>query len=292
MGPGRRGRTSLVRRLSPRDDARVRTWIRDHAVVAYVVTAYALSWAWWIPMAVRGDVVRAGDGWPTHLPGLAGPAIAAVVVTAVTGGAAGLRDLGARVVRGAVGWGWWVLVAGTAALALLGLVTAAVTAEPLPGADEFLSYSGTAAIGPLGVLAVIFLISGLGEETGWRGFAVEHLLPRHGLRWTSLVVAAVWGGWHLPLFWIDETFRSFGVLAVGWAIGLVAASVVLTWMYRETGHSILVVAAWHAAFNLTAATKATEDVVPIVTSALVIAGAIWVLRHEAQAPDPSGSRTR
>lgn len=270
----------------------MRTWVRDQAVAAYVVLAYALSWAWWIPMAVRGDIVRAGDGWPTHLPGLAGPAVAAVVVTALTGGTAGLRDLGARMVRGRVGWAWWALVVGTAAFALVGLVTAAVAGDPLPGLDSFLRYSGTAEIGAVGVLAVIFLVNGLGEETGWRGFAVEHLLPRHGLRWTALVVAAVWGGWHLPMFWIDESFRAFGVLAVGWAIGLVAASVVLTWMYRETGRSILVVAVWHAAFNLTAATEATEDVVPVVTSALVIAAAVWILRREALAPDRHGSRIR
>lgn len=203
-----------------------------------------------------------------------------------------MQTLVARVVRVRVGRRWWALVAGTAALALLAVATAAVTGHPLPAAAAFLRYSGTAELGVVGVLAVIVLVNGLGEETGWRGFAVEHLLPRHGLRWTALVVAAVWGGWHLPVFWIDESFRAFGVLAVGWAVGLVAASVVLTWMYRETGRSVAVVAAWHAAFNLTAATEATEDVVPVVTSVLVIAAAVWILRREAAAPDRHGSPTR
>jgi hypothetical protein len=106
-------------------------------VTSYVVLAYALSWAWWIPMALRGDVVHPGVGWPTHLPGLAGPAVAAVVVTALVDGTAGLRDLGARLVRWRVGWRWWLLVLGTGALALLGVVAAAVTGDPLPSAAEF-----------------------------------------------------------------------------------------------------------------------------------------------------------
>ena len=58
-----------------------RPWSLERQLVTFVVLAYALSWAWWIPMAVHGDVVRAGQGWPTHLIGLAGPAAAAVITT-------------------------------------------------------------------------------------------------------------------------------------------------------------------------------------------------------------------
>src|SRR3954464_11834006 len=94
----------------------VRAAVRSHPLLSYVVLAYAISWAWWIPMALRGDVVRAGVGWPTHLPGLAGPALSAAIVTALAEGRTGLADLGARLTRWRVGWGWWALVVGTAAL--------------------------------------------------------------------------------------------------------------------------------------------------------------------------------
>ena len=46
-------------------------------------------------------------------------------------------------------------------------------------------FSGWAVLGRIllvGVLAVVFLVSGVGEETGWRGFAVEHLLHEQGDR--------------------------------------------------------------------------------------------------------------
>ena len=52
------------------------------------------------------------------------------------------------------------------------------------------------------------------------------------------------------MFWVVESFRSFGPAAiVGWAVGLTAGSVVLTYLYRGSGNSILLVAAWHTAFK-------------------------------------------
>jgi membrane protease YdiL (CAAX protease family) len=282
-------RTTLVRSPDDCDDARVRMWVREHAVVSYVVLAYALSWSWWIPMAIRGDVVRDGIGWPTHLPGLLGPALAAVAVTAVADGRAGLGELWSRWTRWRVGWGWWLLVFGTAALAVLGVVVPLVLAAPVPEAAAFGRYSGIAEIGLPGTAAVALVVNGFGEEAGWRGFAADRLLDRHGLRGTAVIVAAVWAGWHLPLFWIVESFRTFGVLAIGWAIGLLAGSVVLTWIYRGSGRSVLLVAAWHTAFNLTTATEGTGTLVAPLASALVIAGAVWILRQDAATPAVTSS---
>ena len=261
--------------------------VRRHPVVSFAVLAYLLSWSWWIPMAVRGEVVRAGEGWPTHLPGLAAPALAAVVVTAVVDGRPGLRDLVARLTRWRVGRGWWLLVLGTAGLALLGVVVAVVTGEPVPSLEEFASYSGIGRIGPAGVIAVAFLVNGVGEEVGWRGFAVDRLLGEHGLTRTAMVVAGVWLGWHLPQFWVHASFRTLGPAGTaGWAVSLVAASVVLTWMYRSSGRSILLVAAWHTAFNLAVATEATGFVVGMLASLLVITGAVAILQRERTGEAP------
>jgi uncharacterized protein len=104
-----------------------------------------------------------------------------------------------------------------------------------------------------------------------------------------VAVGVSWAGWHLPLFWIVEGFRGMGPLVVGWAVGLVAGSVVLAWLYREGNCSVLLVAAWHTAYNLTSATKATGPVVGTASSVLVICWAVWILRHE-RAPGGRGGR--
>jgi uncharacterized protein len=257
----------------------VRRVTSRHPVLVFFFLAYLISWSWWVPLALRGDVVRAGVGWPTHLPGLLGPAIAAVLVTATVGGRAGLRDLGARTVRSRVAWGWWLVVATTFGFAALGALQALIAGRDVPGLAEFTRYTGVGSITPIAVIAVVLILNGFGEEVGWRGFAVERLLGDHDLRWTALVVGIGWAGWHLPFFWLVDSFRSFGPLAIGWFVSMLAASVVLAHMYCAGRRSILLVAAWHTAFNFTSATQATGALVGTVMSVAVISWAIWVLRH-------------
>jgi hypothetical protein len=68
-------------------------------LVVYVVLAYALAWAWWPPMAVDDVVVGPGQGWPTHLSGLLGPALAAAIILGACQGRSGLVDLWATSTR-------------------------------------------------------------------------------------------------------------------------------------------------------------------------------------------------
>lgn len=84
----------------------VRAAVDRHRVLAFFICAYAISWAWWLPMSIGGAHVRAGVGWPTHLPGLVGPAVAAVLVTVLADGRAGFVDLARRALRWRVGATW------------------------------------------------------------------------------------------------------------------------------------------------------------------------------------------
>lgn len=258
----------------------LRAFAGRHRVVSFFVLAYALSWSYWIPMAVQGDVVTAGYGWPTHLLGLLGPALAALIVTSLTAGRHGLADLVRRMGRWRSPGRWWLVVVATLALAPLAVVVPLATGGDVPAWQDFFRYTGIGMIGPLGVVLVALLVNGFGEETGWRGFAVEHLMRSHSLTWTALVVSLGWAGWHLPMFFIVDSFRQMGPLALGWLVGLVAGSVVLTYLYVRGGRSILFVAVWHTAFNLTSATAAMGAVVGTVTSIAVIVWAVWILRHD------------
>jgi uncharacterized protein len=75
--------------LTPTPPVAMRPGLDVRALVAFFVLAYALSWAWVIPLAVQGQVVDRGDGWPTHYPSLLGPLVAAFLVTAWTAGRGG-----------------------------------------------------------------------------------------------------------------------------------------------------------------------------------------------------------
>ena len=187
-------------------------------------------------MAVSGVTTRAGQSWPSHLPGLLGPAIAAVLVTAAVSGRHGLADLGRRIVRVRVGWFWYAVLAATAGIGAVAVTAPGLFGRGWPTSTERSTSSGAATMPWVVLVVLVLVVNGFGEETGWRGFLVDRWAPGRGLRRTSLLVAAVWVPWHLPLFWVSESFRSFGPAgSVGWLVSITAGSVVMTWMSVGAG---------------------------------------------------------
>lgn len=239
-------------------------WIR-----CYIALAFAFSWAWWLPLAAAGQVSRAGQGWPAHLLGLTGPAVAAIVVTGLADGRPGLHDLWRRATRWRIGARWWLIVLLTLALSGIGLLQGWWRNSPVPLSDLGL-YSGAPGVQGAALLLVagyVLLVNGYGEELGWRGFLAHHLLARYGRARTATLVWAVWATWHAPLFLVVEGFREFGAFTtVGWLVGLWFGSYLLTWLYQSAGRSILLVAAWHTAYNLSTATEATAGLAAAASS--------------------------
>ena len=246
------------------------------ALVTFVALAFAFSWLWWVPMAMRGQVTHPGEGWPTHLPGLLGPAFAAIVVELGWHGSTGLRDLGRRAVRWRGVGRWWWSVPAVLALGAVGLAVSAATGNPvdLGGLAE---YSGAPVVSVVLLFGNVLLVNGYGEELGWRGLLPDGLVDRVGEVRAALLVTVVWGTWHLPLFWVVDSFRSMGWASIGWVLGLLAGSVVLTRLYVGSGRSVLLVALWHTAFNFTTATTATQGLSAAITSTAVIVAAVVVL---------------
>jgi membrane protease YdiL (CAAX protease family) len=240
------------------------------ALVAFFVLAYALSWSWVIPLAAAHLVVPRGVGWPTHFPALLGPAVAALVVTAWTMGRPGVRDLGARMARLRVPARWWLVTVSPLVFLGLGLAAVAAVGQDLPSVGDFGRFSGIPAIGLAGVALLIFA-GALGEETGWRGYALPQLQRRFSSLASTLILAVAWFGWHLPQFWVIATYRDFApVQYVGMFLGLACGAVVLTWLYNRSGGSILLVAIWHGLYNLVSATQAATGVLAMVVTTLIM----------------------
>jgi uncharacterized protein len=259
--------------------ARAGSRLDVNALVAFFALAYALSWSWVIPFVLDHQVVRRGVGWPTHLPSLLGPAIAALVVTAWTMLRPGMRDLLARMVRWRVPIRWWLVAVSPVALLALALAAMAAAGRSLPDVRDFGRFSGTPAIGLAGVLLLITFVGALGEETGWRGYALPQLQRRFSPLASSLILAVLWFGWHLPQFLVIATYRDFGPAQyVGMFLGLACGTVVLTWLYNRSGSSILLVIVWHGLYNFVGATQAATGMLAAVVSTLImIQGAILIV---------------
>jgi len=271
--------------------------LRRHRIICFLVITYAVTWGAWIPLAVTGYGVTIGFE-PWYLLGLLGPLIGALATTALVTGRPGLRDLVSRMVRVRVGLRWWGIALG------LPLAVAAVTYVLLTAYSIFLfapvqlpswatlgRFNGLPITNALGAWVLLVVVNGFGEETGWRGFLLPHLMRRWSPLVASLVVGACWVTWHVPAFWITETYRQMPAAMIPvFFIGLVSGSVFLAWLYNRGCSSILLVAVWHGTFNLLSgsvgargALATTETTVVMVVAAVLIIQELRATRREQAA---------
>jgi hypothetical protein len=98
----------------------------------------------------------------------------------------------------------------------------------------------------------IGLVTGpLGEELGWRGFALPRLQERTGPLAGSLILGVLWAAWHLPLFFIPEWTGSIdpAVLMLAYFSWVVPFAVFMTWVFNHTKGSLITATLLHTALN-------------------------------------------
>lgn len=253
--------------------ARLAGLIRRRPLVSFFILTCGFSWAYWIPLALLAPHL-------SHFPGLLGPLLAAVVMTAIEEGQAGLRNVLARALRWRVplksyGVALAPLVAGVLALGAL-----AIAGDGWPARSELSILPGVPNVGLIGLFVVLLIVNGYGEETGWRGYAWPHLRQRHGFGPAAFVLAVSWALWHIPIFWLDTGLANMPIAIIpGWLLSLLFGVVVLGWLYEHSRSSIWIVALFHANLNWASATAATEGMPAMIVSILVIVGGSAILLH-------------
>jgi membrane protease YdiL (CAAX protease family) len=259
----------------------VRGAVARHPVLWFVVLAYALAWVCWLPLlADRQDWVSWSVSPCLHLAGAVGPAAAAVIVTAAVSGREGLRNLLRRTLarRGRLPW------LALAVLAPLVLFTvAALAAWLVGGARPDLGRFGAGTEYPglplVGYWLASLVFYGYGEEIGWRGFLQPALQGRRSALRAAAAVSVVWAGWHLPLFGITAGHRSVPAAGfVGFCLSLLVAALVLAWLYLHSGGNLLVVAVFHAGYDIATNTPTSTTLIPILMGAAITVAGLATIR--------------
>jgi len=108
------------------------------------------------------------------------------------------------------------------------------------------------------------------EEIGWRGFALPRLQRLHGPLVGSIVLGALWGLWHLPLFLIPSWDTPHGSLpdVALFVILAVSIAVVLTWVFNNTKGSVLLAILAHGSINSAAVSMYALFPAPAVTDGI------------------------
>jgi uncharacterized protein len=261
-------------------------WITRRPLVAYFLFAYAFSWAVELPIAlVAQGLARWRIPFALYYLASFGPLLAALLVTAAIAGRPGLRDLLRRLLQWRVEprYAIFAVLAPAAFFAIAALATRLVAGAwpdlALLGALDYLPYLGLPA-----AAALWFLTYGLGEEVGWRGFALPHLQSRWDARTAALILGLLWAGWHLPAFFFRDTYQAMGPLGFPiFVISLLCASIILTWLYNGTHGSLLMVILFHALYNWLTVSEAGGPYVAILMGAAAV---FWAVRiHQVHGPE-------
>jgi len=171
----------------------------------------------------------------------------AFVVSSTFSRVKGIRNYLASLIRPPGGTRWYLIaiLLFPAVRMLQHTIGLEVSWRPIQAKGE-LQIAGMVAF----VFVYQFIYSNcLGEEVGWRGFALPRLQTRYSPLVASIIIGFFWALWHLP-WWRAElgSFTSKYWLFVSGTT--FASSFILTWLYNRTGGSILAVGLMHVSSNL------------------------------------------
>jgi membrane protease YdiL (CAAX protease family) len=218
-------------------------FIRGHPLIVYFGLAYSLSALALLvigPPDLSGRVPVPSSSFVMFPVLVIGVGLSGAVLTAITAGSAGVRELGRRLIRWRLGaWALVLLIPPTGiTLVLYAFRTGFSTAF---SQHLVLSF---AAIGiAIGVLAGTF------EEIGWTGFAYARLSSRYGALGGALLLGVLWGLWHFPVADSLGAASPHGVyfpaFFASFVAAMVAMRVLIAWVYSNTG-SVLAAQLLHA----------------------------------------------
>ena len=170
------------------------------------------------------------------------PTILAILLTAITEGGKGVGVLLKKLAQWRIGLKWYIIALGLAlglrlAMSLLALLFGWIPSIQLNtwSPQQFL------------IIGIFTLIGAVMEELGWRGYALPRLLTHRSAFSSALIIGISWGVLHLGLIFPGQ--MNEGTSWIATILFLIGLSVILTWLFIQTHHGVVVGIIYHAAQN-------------------------------------------
>ncbi|HWI63321.1 MAG TPA: type II CAAX endopeptidase family protein [Symbiobacteriaceae bacterium] len=215
-----------------------RSWDTRYELLLFFVLTYALTIA----------ATAAANYWTAvpyslfFIPQVFSPTIIAVILTAITDGWEGAKKLLLRYVQWRVGGRWYVAAFALAWIPLLVALVYIALGNPPRGLEPGMTP------GMLLFYLVYNLYAGpLSEEGGWRGYALPRLQKHFSALTSSLILGVIWSCWHLP-FYMNSGGKA-GIPFPAYLALVTVMTIFLTWLYNNTGGSLLLTMLAHFSFN-------------------------------------------
>jgi membrane protease YdiL (CAAX protease family) len=211
----------------------IRSFVERRSLVVYFILAYAFSWA--LSALLSVSLVFG-------LLALFGPALAALIVSALAEGGPGVRRLLGKLALWRVSLLWYLIAFG-----LPFLISAAARLL-----DVWFFHSGSFQANPISGIQLVLFVLVVGEELGWRGYALPRLLENRSALSASLILGVLWVGWHVPTF-ILPGMPNVGNSIFAYSLWVISLTVLFTWISQHTRGSVLLATLFHGAANLSGA---------------------------------------
>jgi membrane protease YdiL (CAAX protease family) len=245
--------------------------LRRNPLPLFFVTCFVMTWPVQLILVQTGAHFTLDTGPSVLVPLLVaacGPSLAAIAITVLLSGWRGVRRLLSMLTQARS----WRLHPCWYGLALVLPTIILLAGDALFGAwTHDLAPDWRWIQVPSWQWSVAAFVPPIGEELGWRAFALPRLQRRTNALCAALIVGGIWGTWHLPIFLFPEmSLPDFPFFFAQ----VVAASVVMTWLYNSTGGRLGITLVAHLMLNFVFVNyppMSATGVRPIACAALVAA---------------------
>lgn len=250
--------------------------------VRFYIIVFVLTWGFWLPAAIAGrGFSDNGMSMTLMLFGLFVPSITAVCTVLSSGSTELKRDLRLKftglfrvkpliVVISIFTFG--IIVAASILLSTL----FGQSLEQFSFVNDF-SFAGGGTAALVTIILAAFL-----EELGWRGYAEDSIAFYCSWWKESVIFGAVWALWHLPLFFIPDTYH-YNILQesplymINFFVSIMPLGFIVTWVYVKNNRSLFASIIFHFFVNLlqekvamTNTTKCVETLVLFIVAGIVV----------------------
>ena len=273
----------------------------------FLLLVVSMTWVFWVPAT---QLTADFQPWISRVLLVLGgvmPLAVTLLVVGRTMARSNREDFWARVVDGRrISPAWWaVLLLMVPVVTALAAILDVLTGSTGSGLGEPAIRAATQPLTLVPFFLVTLLFGPLPEEIAWRGYALDRMLNMQSALAASIWIGVVWAVWHLPLFWIADTYQhQLGPGSVAFWLYLaemLPRSIIMTWIFVNTSRSTLAMILFHFLVNAVGELFELSMQVEVFRAALWLAAAVvvlWIWGHRTLAPETdekssgSGSHAR
>ena len=249
--------------------------IKSNPKIIYIILAYGITWSIIFPLAFLynnlNPIIR--EIW--HSFGPIGPTIASIIVIKYSKGRNGLKVLNeqCKKYRGIL-----LLLFGLSPIIIFSISFIVENVIGTFTLNDFIVQNNLVSV----VSILLFLLPsfsyGIFEEIGWRGFLLPEFQKKYNALMSTVILTIIWWLWHIPMFFYR--FELFFAL-IFMPLLMLSGSIVFTFLFNQSGGSILMVMILHVSYDLITAHN-TGFAVMILSVFWIVLDIIIIFKFKVQ----------